>query len=104
MVEEERQSAKASFEKKKQSRQPYVEGSERNFRTKGGAVRTFKTYDYFALNEGQNITSVQTTIEDITERKRAEQEIFSLAKFPSENPAPVLRLSRDGIVLYANPA
>ncbi|MHB8054751.1 MAG: PAS domain S-box protein [Candidatus Aminicenantales bacterium] len=41
---------------------------------------------------------------DITLRKRAEQEIASLAKFPSENPGPVLRLSRDGILLYANAA
>ncbi len=41
---------------------------------------------------------------DITERKRAEQEIASLAKFPSENPNPVLRLSLDGIVMYANAA
>jgi PAS domain S-box-containing protein len=41
---------------------------------------------------------------DITERKRAEQEIVSLAKFPSENPNPVLRLSQDGIVMYANSA
>jgi PAS domain S-box-containing protein/putative nucleotidyltransferase with HDIG domain len=41
---------------------------------------------------------------NITERKQAEREIVSLAKFPSENPAPVLRLSRDGIVMYANKA
>jgi PAS domain S-box-containing protein len=73
VVEEEREAAKASFEKKKQSRQPYVEGSERNFKTKDGAVRTFKTYDFFVLDQRQNITSVQTTIEDITERKRAEE-------------------------------
>ena len=39
---------------------------------------------------------------DITEHKRVEQELVDLAKFPSENPNPVLRLSRDGIVLYAN--
>jgi len=45
---------------------------------------------------------IQATVRDITERKRAEQEIVSLAKFPSENPAGVLRLSRDGIVMYAN--
>jgi PAS domain S-box-containing protein len=43
-------------------------------------------------------------IRDTTERKRAEQEIVSLAKFPSENPNPVLRLSQDGIVMYANSA
>lgn len=41
---------------------------------------------------------------DITERKNTEQQIESLAKFPSENPSPVLRVSRDGVLLYANEA
>ncbi|MCC6612578.1 MAG: PAS domain S-box protein [Anaerolineae bacterium] len=40
---------------------------------------------------------------DITERKQREAEIDSLAKFPSQNPNPVLRLSADGVILYANP-
>ena len=38
----------------------------------------------------------------ITKRKRAEEEIKNLAKFPSENPNPVLRLDPEGVVLYAN--
>lgn len=41
--------------------------------------------------------------EDITERKRAEKEIASLAKFPLENPAAVLRVDQKGIILFANP-
>jgi len=41
---------------------------------------------------------------DITERKRAEEEIARLAKFPSENPNPVMRVEKDGTVLYANQA
>ena len=40
----------------------------------------------------------------VTGRKQSEQEIISLAKFPSENPNPMLRLSHDGIVMYANTA
>jgi PAS domain S-box-containing protein len=43
-------------------------------------------------------------VRDITERKRAEEEITSLARFPKENPSPVLRLDADGMVLFANPA
>jgi len=41
---------------------------------------------------------------DITDWKRAEEEIRSLAKYPAENPNPVLRVSRDGTILSANPA
>ena len=41
---------------------------------------------------------------DTTERKRAEKEIQTLARFPSENPNPVLRIARDGTLLYINQA
>jgi len=41
---------------------------------------------------------------DITESKLAEEKIKDLAKFPSENPSPVLRVGKDGKVLYANEA
>jgi PAS domain S-box-containing protein len=40
---------------------------------------------------------------DITDRKRNEKTISDLAKFPLENPAAVLRVNRQGIVMYANP-
>ncbi len=36
------------------------------------------------------------------ERKQAEQEIQRLAKFPSEDPYPVLRIADDGTILYTN--
>jgi signal transduction histidine kinase len=40
----------------------------------------------------------------ILQRKRDLAEIESLAKFPSENPNPVMRVTSDGTVLYANAA
>ncbi len=43
-------------------------------------------------------------VHDISNRKRAEQEISSLAKFPSESPSPVLRVNRRGVIIYANTA
>jgi PAS domain S-box-containing protein len=42
---------------------------------------------------------------DITERKRAgEIQIQNLARFPEENPNPVMRVDREGTILYANRA
>ncbi len=42
--------------------------------------------------------------QDITGRKQAEQQLENLAKFPSENPYPVLRIAEDGKILYSNSA
>jgi PAS domain S-box-containing protein len=39
---------------------------------------------------------------DATERRKAEEEMDRLAKFPSEDPNPVLRVAKDGTILYAN--
>ena len=39
---------------------------------------------------------------DITDRKRAEDNIKSLAKFPNENPSAVLRIDKNGKLLFAN--
>ncbi len=40
--------------------------------------------------------------EDITERQQLLEKIESAARFPDENPSPVLRISSDGKLLYAN--
>jgi PAS domain S-box-containing protein len=50
------------------------------------------------------VQMVLLAIEDITERKQTEEEIKNLAKFPEENSNPVYRASKDGVLLYANPA
>jgi len=44
------------------------------------------------------------TIRDITDRKQAEEKVEELSRFPLENPQPVIRASKNGVLLYANPA
>ena len=41
-------------------------------------------------------------VHDITERKAAEEKILSVARFPEENPHPVMRISSSGKLLFAN--
>ena len=47
---------------------------------------------------GKVTVSIHT---EITERKKAEKEIINLAKFPSENPNPVLRATKEKVI-YIN--
>jgi two-component system cell cycle sensor histidine kinase/response regulator CckA len=51
---------------------------------------------------GGKIVGVVCTGRDITERKQADQRIQDLARFPDENPNPVLRVSQEGSILYVN--
>ena len=58
-----------------------------------------------ALKDGAgNLEGFSKITKDISERIRQQEEIKSLSKFPLERRAPVLRVTLDGIILYANPA
>lgn len=41
---------------------------------------------------------------DVTYNKKFEDEVRQLAKFPGQNPNPVMRVSNDGTIIYANSA
>jgi PAS domain S-box-containing protein len=56
------------------------------------------------LDENGQVKAFLAMVEDITERKKAMKEIQDLARFPAENPNPVLRVNREGEILYANEA
>ncbi len=42
--------------------------------------------------------------DEVKERNLIENEMVALARIPEENPSPIMRLSHDAKVLYANPA
>jgi|GEM_PF-2167069 len=54
--------------------------------------------------EAGTTTNYAAVKKDITEQLKIERYINNLARFPAENPAPVLRVTQDGLLMYANEA
>jgi PAS domain S-box-containing protein len=54
----------------------------------------------FQISPGQ----VAVQFMEISDRAKSEEDVLWLSQFPSENPNPVLRISKDGEVLYSNNA
>lgn len=69
-----------------------------------GNVRYVTGYGVAVLDEKGQLGKMKGIFQDITERKLAENQIKLLAKLPSENPNPVLRIAKDGLLLYMNEA
>jgi len=64
----------------------------------GGGERIFELRSADSVEEGMVLVT------DVTDQRRAEQMIHSLALFPAQCPYPVLRIGGDGTILHANPA
>jgi len=72
--------------------------------TKDEVGQLSRAFDKMTENLKATTTSIDSLNREITERKKANEKIRKLAKFPSENPNPVLRVTKEGKVLYSNAA
>ncbi|RPJ07251.1 MAG: response regulator [Spirochaetaceae bacterium] len=79
----------------------YIESWQRR---KDGEKRLLAWWCRVLKDENNNVIGALSSAQDITERKRAEEENRILSKFPSQNPNPVLRILRNGTLLFVNEA
>jgi PAS domain S-box-containing protein len=72
---DEQETAESSFKEKIHSKNPYTGGHERTYLMKNGEPRVFVINDFLSFDEAGAVISVHTTMEDITERKKIEEEL-----------------------------
>ncbi|PVX23961.1 MAG: hypothetical protein CW691_09215 [Candidatus Bathyarchaeum sp.] len=75
-------------------------GKPKQFKEYFQPMDKYFSISVFSIKKGQ----FATVFNDITERKKTQEEIRSLAKFPTENPNPVLRINKNGELLFSNKA
>lgn len=78
-------------------------GYEARLKCKDGSIKDV-LIDSSVLWEDGRFIHTQCFTRDITEKKRAEESLRLISRFPAENPAPLLRVSREKILHLANPA
>jgi PAS domain S-box-containing protein len=75
---------------------------ERSFQKKDGTKIPVEIHPTLIKDSDGQPIYIQSLVRDITERKQMEEELRNAALFPSEDPNPVMRVSADGRLLYAN--
>ncbi len=81
-----------------------VEYYENPVLTVNGQEKIVAWHNTILKDRSGNIVGTLSSGEDITERKRAEDEVHRMAKFPSLNPNPVLSITTNGDVQFKNRA
>jgi PAS domain S-box-containing protein len=97
---DEQEIAKSSFKEKINSKKPYTGGHERTYITKNGEPRVFVIHDFLSFNETGGTLSIYSTMDDITGRKKIEEELhkahYWLEKKVQER---TVELSKENLVL-----
>jgi PAS domain S-box-containing protein len=102
LVPEERDHVRATFDALRAGHFPNQR--ENYWVAKDGSQRLIAWSNTAMIGDEGAVQYIVSTGIDVTEARLAEEATRSLARFPSENPGPVCRVSRDGVLLYANGA
>jgi len=77
---------------------------QKEYIRKDGTVFPVELQAYAVRDEAGELQYLWGVARDITERYETRKRLEDMAKFPAENPHPVLRVGADGALLFANRA
>ncbi len=96
--------ARRSFAQKIQNKNPYTGGNERKYRTKNNQERIFVIHDFLQFDDKFTIKSVSTIMEDITERKKVEEELLIKERAVNSSLSGIAISDPQGKITYVNPS
>jgi PAS domain S-box-containing protein len=99
-----RKGVKGVFKKLMAGEGKQTEFYENPVLTKSGTERIIAWHNTVLQDTQGTIIGTLSSGEDITERKKAEEEIERLASFPQLNPMPIVEVDKKGQPTYTNPA
>ncbi len=81
---------------------PPGEGTERHYRKKDGSYITLLIEDRLIHDSKGNITGLRSALQDITERKKTENELIKLSLAVEQSPASIVITDINGDIEYVN--
>ncbi|MEM0466122.1 MAG: PAS domain-containing sensor histidine kinase [Candidatus Thermoplasmatota archaeon] len=100
----EQESARNSFAQKIYSKKPYAGGNERKYLSKDGREHIFVIHDFLQFDNDFNIKSISTIMEDVTERKKVEQELLIKERAVNSSLSGIAISDASGKLRYVNPS
>ncbi|MGF1633534.1 MAG: PAS domain S-box protein [Phycisphaerae bacterium] len=79
-----------------------VQGELLRYRRGDGTLIVLKVNAGPIFDADGNIAAAVTTFYDVTAETQSEMQVADAARFPDENPSPVLRVDEGGTLLYSN--
>jgi len=102
--ERDRGEVKTGFKKLMDGEVEPIEYFENPILTRSGEERIMAWHNSVLRDKKNNIISILSSGEDITERKKMEKSLAQLASYPELNPNPVVEVDLTGYVSYFNSA
>ncbi len=100
---EDKESSRKSVLKKLSGKQMRTEVHERYYQRKDGSKIPVLIDEKYILDNTGKVTKIRTTLQNITDLKKAEEEITKLSRAVEQSPVSIIITDLNGLIEYVNP-